>query len=219
MVHVAPSSSLLWPLRSPVPGFQKASSLHVARRNGVFLWKDFERATHARNRPQHPKYQDDSNTGPGQEVLEVGAGDLYLSNLISKDHQVTATDVYFAPEMVGQLSKNISLVQAPIEHLPFPNQDFDTVICTHTLEHVLDVRVAMTELRRVARKRLIVVVPKQRSYRYTFDPHLHFFPYDFSLRLALGKPIGPTTCKLIGGDWFYVEEIPVDAGPSHSVSS
>ena len=144
----------------------------------------------------------------GEKVLEVGAGDLYLASLLSKEYQVTATDVYFPPDAVTNIAKSITLVQAPIEHLPFSDNQFDTVVCTHTLEHVMYIKPAMMELRRVAKKRVIVIVPKQRSYRYTFDPHLHFFPYEFSLRLALGKPLGPTSCKLVGGDWFYTEEIP-----------
>ncbi len=142
-------------------------------------------------------------------VLEVGAGDLYLSGLLSKTHPVIATDLYFSPGVGASLSQRITLVQAPIEHLPFSDHHVDTVVCTHTLEHVLDVKVAMNELRRVCKKCIIIIVPKQRSYRYTFDPHLHFFPYEFSLRLALGKPLGPTTCKLIGGDWFYMEEMTI----------
>lgn len=144
----------------------------------------------------------------GTTVLEVGAGDLYLAGLLSKEHPVTATDLYFSPNVSTTIAKSITLVQTPVEHLPFSDKSFDTVVCTHTLEHVFYVKAAMTELRRVAKKRVIVIVPKQRSYRYTFDPHLHFFPYEFSLRLALGKPLGPTSCKLVGGDWFYTEEIP-----------
>src|SRR3546814_1539315 len=35
-------------------------------------------------------------------------------------------------------------------------------------------------LRRVARRRVIIVVPQEREYRFTFNPHLHFFPYPHS---------------------------------------
>ena len=43
-----------------------------------------------------------------------------------------------------------------IERLPFGDASFDTVICTHVLEHMLDLRAMVAELRRVCRKRLII---------------------------------------------------------------
>ena len=76
---------------------------------------------------------------------------------------------------------------------------------THTLEHVQHLGSALAELRRVAAKRLVVVVPRQRPYRVTFNPHIHFFPYEFSL-LAWTGTDRPYRCELVGGDWLYVEE-------------
>jgi hypothetical protein len=58
----------------------------------------------------------------------------------------------------------------------------------------------------VTKKRLIVVVPKQRPYKYTFDLHLHFFPYEHSLRTIMGPNHGAVFCKDVGGDLFYVED-------------
>ena len=51
---------------------------------------------------------------------------------------------------------------------------------THTLEHVQRIDLALAELRRVAKHRLIIVVPKERPYRYSFNLHLHFFPYPWN---------------------------------------
>src|SRR3546814_1129402 len=62
-------------------------------------------------------------------------------------------------------AEGISFHEANIERLPFPDKSFDTVICTHVLEHILDFRGALAELRRVAAKRLIIVVPQEREYR------------------------------------------------------
>jgi hypothetical protein len=50
--------------------------------------------------------------------------------------------------------------------------------------HVQDAHAALEELRCVAKRRLIVVLPKQRPYRYTFDLHLRFFPL-----FAYGSPV------------------------------
>jgi ubiquinone/menaquinone biosynthesis C-methylase UbiE len=97
-------------------------------------------------------------------------------------------------------------VQAPVEKLPFADGYFETVICTHVLEHVLDIRAAITELRRICSKRLIVVVPLEREYRFTFNPHLHFFPYPHSFLRSI-LPVPPTAASVvIGRDLLYVEE-------------
>ena len=87
-----------------------------------------------------------------------------------------------------------------IEQLPFGDRAFDTVVCVHTLEHVPDLWRAARELRRVAR-RLIVVVPRQRYYRYTVDYHLHFFPNAGPLEHLLGG-----TARLVDGDWVLVSD-------------
>jgi ubiquinone/menaquinone biosynthesis C-methylase UbiE len=77
-----------------------------------------------------------------------------------------------------------------LENLPFDDDSFDTVVCTHTLEHIRNIGQALKEIRRVTRKTLIVVVPKQREYKYTFDLHIHFFPYISSLHRLTGNPEG-----------------------------
>lgn len=99
----------------------------------------------------------------------------------------------------------IEYVAAKIEHLPFADGEFDTVVCTHVIEHVLEFHKAIAELRRIARKRLIIVVPREREYRYTFNPHFNFFPYAYSfLRAAYPVPEG-YVCEDIGRDIFYCE--------------
>src|SRR3546814_5645547 len=98
--------------------------------------------------------------------------------------KLTAVDFIIDSE-TRKRAEGISFHEANIERLPFPDKSFDTVICTHVLEHILDFRGALAELRRVAAKRLIIVVPQEREYRFTFNPHLHFFPYPHSyLRYA-----------------------------------
>jgi hypothetical protein len=67
----------------------------------------------------------------------------------------------------------------------------------------------VSELRRVTKKRLILVVPMQRPYKYTFDLHLRFFPYLHSFLLALRGVEGNKkhfVCKSVGGDIFYYED-------------
>lgn len=138
-------------------------------------------------------------------VLEVGCGKALLSDKIEKlGHKVTAADIYINEKTKLKYPKIIFKI-GNAEDLPFGNNEFNTVICTHTLEHVQDLARSMAELRRVSKKRLIIVVPRQRPYRYTFDLHIHFFPYIHSFLTAIGAK-EKNTAKIVGGDIFYIED-------------
>jgi len=144
----------------------------------------------------------------GGNVLEVGCGRAYLARKMNEQVRVVACDMVISNEMRTD-NPEIDFREANIEDLPFTDSEFDTVVSTHTLEHVLKIDRAISELRRVAKKRLIIVVPKQRPYKYTFDLHIHFFPYKWSL-LAHTQQSERTrshSLKLIEGDWYYQEEI------------
>ncbi len=144
------------------------------------------------------------------KVCDVGCGTGYLLNFLCErdlrsDRTFTGVD-FIIDEQTASGHPSIDFVAAPIEQLPFPDRHFDTVICTHVLEHILDIRAAMTELRRVCARRLIVVVPLEREYRFTFNPHIHFFPYPHSfLRHVIPVPAAHLL-KTIGRDLLYIEE-------------
>lgn len=140
----------------------------------------------------------------GKTILEGGCGKGLLAKELSKKYQVTACDIVIDKVLAAQ-NPSIEFVKADIEVLPFNDRSFDTVVCTHTLEHVQDAKKAIMELRRVTKRRLIIIVPMQRPYQYTFDLHLNFFPYPESLLTMMGgKKLG--TCKVVGGDLFYIED-------------
>lgn len=134
-------------------------------------------------------------------VLDVASGRGFMSEILARQgHSVTAVDII---QPAGtELSSNPLYVTAEITQLPFADKQFDTVVCTHTLEHIRNLPKALSEVRRVCKKKLIVVVPCQREYRYTFDLHIHFFPYEYNLRHFVGE------CGVIfkaGGDFIYIE--------------
>lgn len=141
----------------------------------------------------------------GDNVLEVGCGRVYLADKMAAKTKVTACDMVISTALREKHS-NIEFHEASIESLPFADNSFDTVVSTHTLEHVLDIVKAIAELRRVTKKRLIIVVPKQRPYRYTFDLHLHFFPYKWSLLAFMAGTGYAQDIQLLQGDWYYQEE-------------
>lgn len=145
----------------------------------------------------------------GESLCDVGCGTGHLlrvirSRLGASVQRYVGVD-FIVPDQFR--SEGFEFVEAPIERLPFADESFDTVICTHVIEHILDYRAAITELRRVARRRLIIVVPQEREGIYTFNPHFNFFPYPHSFLRAM-IPLPPTfTCENVGRDIYYREAI------------
>jgi SAM-dependent methyltransferase len=142
----------------------------------------------------------------GGSVCDVGCGTGYLLEHLQANlpagTALTGCD-FIAPKTERP---GIAFFESKIETLPFPDGAFDTVVCTHVLEHILDLQKALSELRRISRRRLIIIVPQEREGRYTFNPHFHFFPYPESFLRALIRVPEGHVCKLIGRDIYYRED-------------
>lgn len=145
----------------------------------------------------------------GETVLDVGSGRGFLVQKIAERNNIKVVGIDMSIPAHLKNSDSITFMTGDIENLPFPDKSFDTVVCCHTLEHVQNVDVAIAELRRLAYKRLIVVVPRQREYKYTFDLHLHFFPYEFSLKKLFKNE--HAEYLTIDNDLYYMENM--DAKP------
>jgi ubiquinone/menaquinone biosynthesis C-methylase UbiE len=95
--------------------------------------------------------------GAHGEVLEIGAGTgLNLDAYPGAVRSLTLADP--EPSMVRRLEKQVAtapapatVVSAPAEELPFPDDSFDTVVSTLVLCTVDDVHRALAEVRRVLR--------------------------------------------------------------------
>ena len=145
------------------------------------------------------------NNIEGDKVLDIACGKGFLSKEIAKKNnalKVYGVDI-MPPKGIPNLPENLTFIKGFVENIPFDDNFFDTTICAHTLEHTPNIDKAVSELRRVTRKKLIIVVPKQREYKYTFDLHLNFFPYEFSLLKAINHKNGKLVT--IGGDFVYYE--------------
>lgn len=145
----------------------------------------------------------------GTSVCDVGCGTGALLTHIHAAHPDLArlVGVDFVVDDAAAIP-GVEYVAAKIESLPFRDGEFDTVVCTHVIEHVLEYKAAIAELRRIARKRLIIVVPREREYRYTFNPHFNFFPYTHSFLRAVHPVPDVHVCEDIGRDIFYCEDRP-----------
>lgn len=139
----------------------------------------------------------------GPMILDAAAGKGYMAGrLYAYDNslQITVSDIILPGG--GYRLDGINYVSASLTEMPFNNDTFDTVICTHALEHIKDVKTALKELRRICRRKLIIVVPRQREYRYTFDLHINFYPYRYNVEALLGSN---TAIELLDNDWLCIE--------------
>ena len=120
---------------------------------------------------------------PADRALDLGGGDgrlgaeLGVKELTVADVSSTALDRARARLPVAQLA-----ALEPDAPLPFPDSQFDLVLCAHVLEHVRDVQLLLSEVRRVLRPRgrLAVATPAHgrltglellvRGFERRFDP-------------------------------------------------
>jgi len=204
--------------------FRAAASMawgsHVAdlarfRARAAFLTEEEYEALYRK----HPRVHEDTDNSAaciaaiakdivGESVIDVGCGTGALVRRVQAARpelgRMVGADFVIDPDLKDE---GIEYLAAKVEALPFPDKAFDTVICTHVIEHIVDYRAAIAELRRVAARRLIIVVPREREYRYTFNPHVNFFPYTHSFLRAMMPVPDSHVCREVGRDIYYREDL------------
>lgn len=123
-------------------------------------------------------------------ALDLGCGDGRLSALIDAD-ELTLADV--SDVVLQRAARRLPAAQvvalAPDAALPLPDNAFDLVLCTETIEHIRDIQLLLSEVRRVLRPggRLALTTPAHsrltgldlltRGFERHFpplSPHLRF---------------------------------------------
>lgn len=99
---------------------------------------------------------------PEATLLELGAGNGFFSLSLSAECNVHATDI--SPE---RLAKHPFLpsrkTAADANMLPFADHSFDIVFCANLLHHVEDPVRVVAEMRRVAKRWVVLVEPNARN--------------------------------------------------------
>lgn len=132
-------------------------------------------------------------------LVDIGCSTGYLLGLIHEKHprlNLFGFDIKKFP-----LAPYITQSIGDIHHMPYSDKQFDTVVCCHTIEHLLDLKACVNELIRIARKEIIIVTPCQRPFYYTLDEHVNFFFYKESLTSVF--PLKNFKCFKVNGDWIY----------------
>jgi ubiquinone/menaquinone biosynthesis C-methylase UbiE len=138
------------------------------------------------------------------EVLDVGCGTGMLAHTLSG---VRYTGVDFVRHMTWESleSDQIKFIEATVEKLPFENGHFDYAICAHVLEHVRNPQKVLQEIARCCKSSMIVILPRERSYRAGFNLHVHHYSYKWEVEKLLACLL-PATYEVneVDGD-FYAE--------------
>lgn len=144
----------------------------------------------------------------GSSVCDVGCGTGYLLRRIRQRGGCdTLVGVDFSRHTEWADTERITFIEHDILKLPFDDGQFDTVISTHTLEHILDIAAAVNELRRICSHRLLIVVPRERESIWSFNPHFHYFPYEHSFLKHLLPLSNPWHIERVGRDFVYTETL------------
>ncbi|MGA2669504.1 MAG: class I SAM-dependent methyltransferase [Ignavibacteria bacterium] len=132
-----------------------------------------------------------------RKIIDIGCGRGYIvKKLSSLGYESSGCDVFKELDLGSS-----KYFQGNIENLPFYDKEYDVVICTHTLEHILNLNSAVSELKRIAKKQIIIVVPCQRFFYYTLDTHVNFFLKKEMLENIINMK--NYICKYIQGDIAY----------------
>ncbi len=116
--------------------------------------------------------------------VDIGAAEGYKAFLTKKFFGVKVTSSDLSEEACKRAEElfDIPAVPADIHALPFDNDQFDVVLCSESLEHVADFRIATKELLRVAKKAVVITVPHDpedltmhNKEREEIHGHIHNF--------------------------------------------
>lgn len=105
---------------------------------------------------------------PPGSVLEVGVGEGEVASRLSTRWPAARTvglDLLDADLALHWADARFAGAFADVARLPFPDNSFELVLAIEVLEHVSDPPAAMAELARVARRDVVVSVPREPIWR------------------------------------------------------
>jgi len=93
--------------------------------------------------------------------LEVGAHDGYVSYLCKGQNKEVITTDISRRSCERAHSRGLDVVVCDARFLPFKDSLFDTVLAGELLEHLPNMGLALSEIQRVSKKRVIISLPHE----------------------------------------------------------
>lgn len=106
-------------------------------------------------------------------VLNIGCGKGRIDfHLASMGYRIYATDII--KKDTWKDSENLTFHRADIFDLSsMPRQESDIIICSEVLEHIENYKMALVNMMALAKTRIIITIPYQKSFNGTI--HRHFW--------------------------------------------
>jgi SAM-dependent methyltransferase len=144
----------------------------------------------------------DALDGSAASLIDVGSGRGHFLRTLQNDRRFDAMRLAGCDLADRAEVGRADYIVGDTESLPFADGAFDIVTCFHTLEHVVHPQSAIAELRRIARRQLVIVVPRQAYFFYTMDLHLNFFPEPAALAKVL--QVSTDAIRQFGDDLVHI---------------
>ena len=105
-------------------------------------------------------------------VLDVGCGLMPFRSLLAADTDYTGIDIHDAG--CFGMPRNLAIIEFNGQEIPFPDNQFDAILCTEVLEHAKHPEALIAEMLRVLRDggRIVLTVP--------FSARVHHMPFDYN---------------------------------------
>jgi ubiquinone/menaquinone biosynthesis C-methylase UbiE len=145
----------------------------------------------------------------GKRVLDVGCGKGRFSRIV-KDHNPTATVVAsdLAVSMLHHAARDLNPVASSMLALPFASGSFDGAWATESLEHAVDVELAVAEMCRILKPGApLVIIDKNAEHWGRLDtPHWEKWFHRDELERLLRRHCRSVSSQPIS----YWEDVPPD---------
>ncbi len=147
--------------------------------------------------------------------LEVGCAQGHFERIASSfSNNVFGGDYSFErlPE-AKESCRKAHFIGINAERLPFKSDSFDFVLCTEVLEHVPKWELALNELQRVSRNKILITVPLEKGYIWKTLSR-------FSSREARGHlhMLGTAEIKAAKGKQWRIAKQEIVATPSRHLN-
>ncbi len=110
-------------------------------------------------------------------ILDVAGGYGELAQLLVKKGFLDVTVLEWKPECVQAIrNAGIAAIEGNLLRLDIEQEKYDLIICSHTLEHFVDINTAMEKLREMVKPNGYVYLEVPDLYRYS---ELERAPYHF----------------------------------------
>lgn len=153
-----------------------------------------------------------------ESLLDVGGAEGYKAFLVNKIFDVPVMSTDLSEEACKRAKEIFGIESEPsdIHKMLYKDDQFDVVMCSETLEHVSDWKLATSEMLRVAKKAVVITVPQDskkliQHNKAAKEIHSHIHRFDLYSFDYLKKEGYCVSAKKISSSLLVIPSCLVDA--------